>query len=916
MARYNTVMSADNIIHICSTARLSLALQTALQQAQLNSGAATWQTPHVHTLPQFLADYCMHSALAGEITAEKVPTIALSPFAEKLLWQQSIEDALEKHEYKLLFDTASLADAAMQANKLLIHWRIDDAAINHDYLTVETRQFLRWRAIFTKLCLQHHTADAASLMALQINQFGRSDLPLPTQIKLHGFDRITPLEQRLLDTLKNKGVVIEIQQPQAVAANVTSAQYLDIAQECRAAVAWAQAILTQNSQAKLAIIAPNMHQIRRLLADLLDDTFHPQTLHANQAETPRIYDFSLGLALNKQPMIACAFNCLRLCCHNQAQPQANFSQLLLDVFWGATAETDMRAMLDARMRQTLPVRTSLKQLQNLVQKHHANSQLFAHLHAILAFSQSHKSKQLPSYWASAFATILNQINWAQSRALSSVEYQANQKWQAMFLDLSALDHLLGNLRASEALSHLQALCSSHMFQAQAEKTVQIQVLGILESPEKVLDGVWVLGMNDHIWPPPPRANPLLPITLQRAKAMPGADANTQTIFAKQVFKRLTISANQVVFSHAHAEGDRELRPSPLLENGHLKTVKYLDILSNSKEQTVRYASNSLQTMAERMAQPINLQRLNDASAPAITALDNIKGGVKLLAAQAVCPAWAFYQYRLGARKLENPSEGLDQLLRGNLVHAALQHFWQTCQNQANLLAMSPAELQTAMTLAIQTAISQDENAPFLSAQLRNLEQNRLLQLLQLWLDCEKTRTPFSIKELEAERELQVQGITIKCRLDRIDETPDGLIVIDYKTGAEPKTAPWAEDRLSDPQLPFYASIVLQNEKVIAACFARVNVEECALTGAAGYDIGAGLKPIAELSSQNKLKQFGDFDALLTHWRQNITQIADEIAAGVADVRFNKEADLEYCDVTPLLRLPERQLQFELSKVAE
>jgi exodeoxyribonuclease-5 len=42
----------------------------------------------------------------------------------------------------------------------------------------------------------------------------------------------------------------------------------------------------------------------------------------------------------------------------------------------------------------------------------------------------------------------------------------------------------------------------------------------------------------------------------------------------------------------------------------------------------------------------------------------------------------------------------------------------------------------------------------------------------------------------------------------------------------------------------------------------------------------------------------------------LTSIAQEIKAGVASVTFNQEGDLDYCDVKPLLRLPERRMQFE------
>jgi len=55
--------------------------------------------------------------------------------------------------------------------------------------------------------------------------------------------------------------------------------------------------------------------------------------------------------------------------------------------------------------------------------------------------------------------------------------------------------------------------------------------------------------------------------------------------------------------------------------------------------------------------------------------------------------------------------------------------------------------------------------------------------------------------------------------------------------------------------------------------------------------------------------------LLEHWYTSLTNIAQEIKQGVASVTVNNEADLTYCDVKPLLRLPERLLQYEHMQAA-
>ena len=127
----------------------------------------------------------------------------------------------------------------------------------------------------------------------------------------------------------------------------------DLNAECRAVVALAQQQLAVNPQAQLAIVSPALSQVRRLLADLLDDAFHPQTLHGSLLELPRCYDFSLGLALAEYPLVASALQILSLASHKASLQFEQVTALLLDHYWGLPAERDARARLDAHLRKHL-----------------------------------------------------------------------------------------------------------------------------------------------------------------------------------------------------------------------------------------------------------------------------------------------------------------------------------------------------------------------------------------------------------------------------------------------------------------------------------------------------------------------------------------------------------------------------------
>ena len=172
----------------------------------------------------------------------------------------------------------------------------------------------------------------------------------------------------------------------------------------------------------------------------------------------------------------------------------------------------------------------------------------------------------------------------------------------------------------------------------------------------------------------------------------------------------------------------------------------------------------------------------------------------------------------------------------------------------------------------------------------------------------------AVHEFPQERrvQLEIKGISVELTLDRVDILPDGqMVVIDYKTGAQLSPNSWAEDRISEPQLPIYAALVLIEGEVAAVCFAKVRAGEHQFVGVSN-ESGTlpGVKGLEDARRVFDAERFPEWHALLQHWRDSLEAIADEIKAGQAAVRFTDENDLAYCDVQPLLRLPERKLQME------
>ena len=897
---------------ICATPRLALSIQR--QHAKNNQNNPS-HTPNTQTLNNWLDAHIAKLILLGEIPVANAEATCLTSYQERLLWQQVITSHLKDNPFEDLFDSSGLADAAMEANNYAQIWQLNPHDSRHDShrdsYTEETKQFLVWQKAFQKACVEKNVLEKVRFVAWQIRQIALHPILLPKKIAIAGYDRIDPQIQALLDCLSSHGAQVakysetlnQTNVPNNVLPNALQIPFNTCADECRAAVYWAKSQLDINPNAQLAIVVPELSALREQLIDLLDDTFHPNTLLASQTELARCYELSLGVALKTIPLITTTLNLLRLFQRTHRLSLADFSQVLLANFWSAEiSEATQRATIDAQLKRNLPLTVTWSQLTKQIALSECPI-LLSHCRAALELIAQLPKTQLPSLWALTLKQLLATLAWPGERSLSSHEYQAHLAFLNCVASLGSLDSLLGKTNLSQIIQHLSQLCREQIFQPRTKNIPAISVLGLLEATATQLDGVWVMGMNDHTWPPAPRLNALLPAAMQRAAGTPNADHSIQTAFAQSVHARLLRSGKQVIFSWAEKENDKLLRVSPMITA--LPVVERLPLTKTFGELC----------LTETGFDP---EILNDETAPAVGDNETVKGGTALFKAQAICPAWGYYQYRLGAKKLETPEDGLDASTRGSLVHLALQFFWQdktsaalhASNNEAHL-----AQISAAVMLALETFNT--EHHELLSPQMLLLEADRLKNLLSLWLALELTReAAFSVQHCELRETIDIEGIKVNLTIDRIDRLSDGtLIVMDYKTGSLPSLSDWAEARIKEPQLPIYAAISLQNEPLSAVTFAHVKLGHHAFLGIADND---NLLPSVLTIGNPKLKAFSQtaWDDLMLFWKTQITQIALEIKQGVASVVFENEDDLKYCEVFPLLRLPERALQFERFKAEQ
>jgi len=876
-------------LFLCATTRLAQALRSAVPAGQI-----VWRTPQALTLGQWFGALADEALVAGR---DDLP-LGLDPFAEKLLWEKIIAASLS--EASPLFDIQGMAASASEAHALSRIWNIRPAV---GMLSDEARLFTGWQAEFEKRCRTGGWIDTAGLHWRLIGLIESGHFNLPEAVTLVGFDRLTPLEERLIAVLSARGIAVGSKAGQAGGAGKQQVVACpDSAAECASVAAWAQARLAVNPDLRLGIVVPDLAGVRDRLEFALDDALHPGLIRAAAAEMPRTFNFSLGRALADLPLVRTALDLLSLGGSRGKVEQSRLSALLLAGGWSAAqAEADGRARLDLALRRDLPYFTSLRALLALAARLADSGNLLcpeslAALQRLLASLDGQTRSLRPSLWAGIFRQVLRDAGWPGDRALSSHEFQTQRAFLEALDSFGRFDALLGPLPLNEAIRRLTQFCRQRIFQPETRGRPSIQVLGVLESAGLAFDALWVMGMNDDLWPPAPRPNPLLPADVQRATGSAHASAEVELAFARRVHERLLQAAPDVTFSWARADGNRLLRPSPLVAGvsaGHP-------------------CLPAVQPLAARLAQAAAdaCEYRLDALAPPVAEGEKVSGGSWLLRAQAICPAWAYFQYRLGAEAMEEAVEGLDPAARGTLVHAALESFWLAVRNSTQLKAQGEITRRQAIADAVRHALQsfELERRVTLPARFRLLEASRLERLLTVWLDLESRRVAdFEVIACERPAEVEIEGIKVKMVVDRIDQLADGRqVIIDYKTGVAIDVRNWAEARITEPQLPIYAALVA--DEVTAVVFAKVIIDKPAFAGVADdKDILPGVQGIGD--EKQKIfnpAEFPDWIAVVTHWRERLHAIAREVKAGEAGVMFNDESALRYCEVLPLLRLAERR----------
>lgn len=893
----------------------SIQLRDWYGQWRLAEGlSGVYPSPAIYPVDIWIRHCCNQLLDAG---SDLLPAVRLlDPPEEHLVWHHVI--ARSRAGTNLL--NASATSRAVQEAWALEHlWRISRkelehlapgyTASGHDDLSA----YLEWSDGFRRYCRERQLATQVEFLETLVALIPEAPeaLALPEQVITLGFTAPPPLYAELLRAIASVRNTSSLAiSPHSPTVQLQPAE--NATAELQAAASWAQQVLQDDPDARIGIIMADAHQRHTEIRRVFSRTFAPRETQS-LAPLPKLpFNLGGGQALGRAPIIHAALLTLgrnRLTVDTLETCQWLRSPFLVDSFaehWG-------RASLERCLRDRNMPRVSNNDLKYLAGRKDRAYHCPALVSALADFDAlprpALRKDRTTRDWEILFRAQLKALGWPGTRALSEEEARAIDGWQEVMAQFSRLAPVFGLLPVEDALALLTRLADSHVLRPAAE-TDALRILTPLEADGLHFSHCRMLGLSEQQWPPPPRVSPFIPYSLQKARLIPETDAARYAGLMQDMLADLAgRTGTALIFSYPANRDDIPLKPALMLQQFVTDKAHVPDAAS----------VNHLHPLAQETGQNSPLEILDDDTRLPLTDLDRLRGGSQLLADQAECPFRSFVNHRLKARPLEKLVYGLDPRAAGNLVHLALELLWKALASQSALLAMPETDLEALVARVVNAAVTDMKQKQFhtMTDSFCALEEIRLQELLLQWLQEERQRGSFAVLASELDTRWHYAGLSLNLRIDRIDRTDSGeLVLVDYKTGRSTRVD-WEDERPANSQLMLYSLATAQArergdmpeldnaDRIAGVYFAQVNIETTRYTGLSAETGTYPGTSIDELRGKYYgLSENASWDDLCRAWEFSLSALAEEFLNGCVAITPKSRQCCEYCHVRPVCRIDE------------
>ena len=858
------------------------------------SGLQAWESPLLFSWQHWL------ESLWHSLTLEGLEgRVLLNRLQEEVLWADLASSAGVQ-----VGTSATAREFARQARSALalaaeyqVLDRLEAAADTPDSVL-----FAAWYRLFQDHCRKHRLLPRALLPQALREALSQGNLPTPSSIYMVGFDLLSPLQNSVLETLSGAGCAVHICRlqrsgdafpPFQGSSRVPGGSEAELQWSAR----WLSQFFTQPLQAnhptlRAALVLPNPEADRALLEPLLRTWLAPEleAVSADLSSTP--WHFSTGTGLAKTTIIAHALSLLHWLV-GELSVEA-IGALLLSPYLEHSDDLEQRVRFETQvLRKSALIRPEMT-LDAFLTWATGSRQSLGRAEAALTLSswrqlqRQHHRGVSATYgeWTESIRHALQTVGWPGPRPLSPSDFRRAEAWDGILDLLATLDLHGARVSLAQALETLTSELQSAPV-LEGEPDAMLQILSASETEGRLFDATLVVQATDAAWPLSESPHPLLGWSLQNYYHLPGMDTARTLERSQGLLRALGERSSTLLLLTADHDDAGPLRLTALAQDLGLEA----------------YAPELLLPAFPQPVAPFEIEAVaDDGVVPALPS-PQIAGGARVLELQANCGFRAFATLRLGAESPEARQFGFDPQESGQNLHKALELLWSFLKTRADLAALPLDARRAAVSQAVQEALRPHRRAVApgdrWSTAYLDIAERRLGGLVLRWLEEELKRDDFTVLTQEEKQMVSVGPLQLNVRPDRIDSVEGGLVFVDYKTSAKLSSEDWLGDRPSAPQLPLY-SLLAEPGSLRGLAFGQLRAGDA--MGWISLQAAEGLFPAKKGTTHADLAD--QVDA----WREELTRLASEFAAGAAFVDPKSYPHTcQYCQQRLLCRVDPQSL---------
>ena len=323
----------------------------------------------------------------------------------------------------------------------------------------------------------------------------------------------------------------------------------------------------------------------------------------------------------------------------------------------------------------------------------------------------------------------------------------------------------------------------------------VQILGYLETRGLDPDVLFFGGLTDEDLPGTHYQDMFLPDSLRQRWSLPTPEDIVQR--KKLHYHRLVKSAKGKVFlSYPLTVDEALVAPTPFMDDKFKvrKPERFPKNIIYSEEDQER-----LKKSTPRLRKSISFPDSSSTERTLSIYVTDLEKFVR-------CPFQYYVEKTLGIEPVEEPTEYMSGVDYGRIVHDIMKVLYERIKSH-------PAHFKKSFEYALETVLKNLRIGEFWQEVIRN--RLNLMRDDLLHCDEELKRDGFRPTYMELSQRISFksngQKIILKGRLDRVDVSKRGFMVIDYKTGKAPTKADL--EKGLHLQIPIYAWMLKKHLRI-------------------------------------------------------------------------------------------------------